>query len=71
MRRWLSLEEENMTRLQFGGIGRCYLSGVVLASGPELSGRTSDLAAWLVGRSPGQGLALAGESAVPAAPTWV
>ena len=43
----------------------------VAADGPELSGRTSDLAAWLVGRSPGQRLALAGEGVVPAAPTWV
>lgn len=42
----------------------------VAADGPELTGRTTDLAAWLTGRSPGRGLTLSDGSEVPAAPRW-
>lgn len=43
----------------------------VAADGPELEGSTIELAAWLVGRSPGQGLRVSSAAEVPAAPRWV
>jgi maleylpyruvate isomerase len=42
----------------------------VAADGPELAGPAVELAAWLVGRSPGQGLELSPAGEVPAAPRW-
>ena len=43
----------------------------VAADGPELAGPVTELAAWLVGRSPGGGLAARPAGAVPPAPRWV
>lgn len=43
----------------------------VAAGGPELSGPVTELAAWLVGRSPGEGLAMHPTGTVPPAPRWV
>jgi maleylpyruvate isomerase len=43
----------------------------VAADGPELAGPVTELAAWLVGRSPGDGLAVRPAGAVPLAPRWV
>jgi maleylpyruvate isomerase len=43
----------------------------VAASGPELTGPVTELAAWLVGRSPGGDLAVHPAGAVPPAPRWV
>jgi maleylpyruvate isomerase len=45
--------------------------GEVAADGPELAGPVTELAAWLVGRSPGVGLAVRPAGAVPLAPRWV
>ena len=42
----------------------------VAAAGPELSGPTTRLAAWLTGRSAGDGLTLSGGGDVPRAPRW-
>ena len=42
----------------------------VAATGPELSGSTTDLAAWLTGRSTGRGLRLSDAGEVPPAPRW-
>lgn len=42
----------------------------VSADGPELSGAMRDLAAWLVGRSAGERLALSPTGEVPPAPRW-
>ncbi len=42
----------------------------VAAQGPELAGSTTDLAAWLTGRSPGRGLRLSVAGEVPPAPRW-
>lgn len=42
----------------------------VAAEGPELTGRTTELAAWLTGRSPGRDLSVSGGGEVPAAPRW-
>lgn len=43
----------------------------VATDGPELTGPTTDLAAWLTGRSAGSRLAVAGQPEVPPAPPWV
>ncbi len=43
----------------------------VAAEGPELAGPVTELAAWLVGRSSGDGLAIQPAGAVPPAPLWV
>ena len=43
----------------------------VAAAGAELAGPVTELAAWLVGRSPGAGLAIHPTGAVPPAPRWV
>jgi maleylpyruvate isomerase len=42
----------------------------VAAEGPELTGSTASLAAWLTGRSTGRGLSLGGGGEVPKAPRW-
>lgn len=42
----------------------------VAASGPQLSGTTAELAAWLTGRSAGAGLSLSPAGEVPRAPRW-
>ena len=42
----------------------------VAADGPELTGSTTALAAWLTGRSAGQDLTLDGAGEVPPAPRW-
>lgn len=42
----------------------------VATNGPELAGPTADLAAWLVGRSPGRRLRLSPAGEVPPAPQW-
>ena len=42
----------------------------VAAEGPELTGSTTQLAAWLTGRSSGDGLVLSGAGEVPPAPRW-
>ncbi|WP_250405283.1 maleylpyruvate isomerase family mycothiol-dependent enzyme [Streptomyces cellostaticus] len=39
--------------------------------GPAVSGRQSDLLAWLSGRSPGTGLSASGDGKVPPAPFWI
>lgn len=40
-------------------------------TGPTVTGRQSDLLAWLTGRSPGTGLSASGTEGVPAAPFWI
>ncbi|MFV2119795.1 maleylpyruvate isomerase family mycothiol-dependent enzyme [Streptomyces sp. Act-28] len=40
-------------------------------TGPTVTGRQSDLLAWLSGRSPGTGLSAFGADEVPAAPFWI
>ncbi len=42
----------------------------VAADGPALSGSAAALAAWLTGRSPGDGLTLSDAGQVPPAPRW-
>ena len=46
-------------------------SWTVAETGPDLSGASSMLAAWLVGRSTGPDLEMSDGTAVPSAPAWV